>query len=92
MFAPVARCYTSARGRAVEGSIDYAPSLFALSELVAIQGAFVALVLSTRMRAAAGLRRPLLPDAARSLRRTRDGAERLTLFVRDERRSCRRAA
>lgn len=44
--------------------IDYAPSQFALSVLVAIQGAFVALVLSTRMRAAAGSRRHLLLVAA----------------------------
>ena len=59
---PMARCYASHKDRSVEGSIDYAPSLFALSVLVAIQGAFVALVLSTRMRAAAGL--PRLFNAA----------------------------
>ncbi len=34
--------------------IDYAPALVVLSVLLAIQGAFVALVLATRMRAAAG--------------------------------------
>ncbi len=44
--------------------IQYAPSLFLLPVLLAIQGAFVALVLATRMRAAAGKARLALLGAS----------------------------
>ncbi len=44
--------------------IQYAPSLFLLPVLLAVQGAFVALVLATRMRAAAGKARLALLGAS----------------------------
>jgi diguanylate cyclase len=48
----------------VVSSIDYAPSLFLLSILLAVQGAFVALVLATRMRSVTGPGRPALLGAS----------------------------